>query len=55
MKKEVIKHSINGPHGTTVTVGSDDSPATQLRALQSCLGKEAFTGAMDKMIEQEDF
>jgi hypothetical protein len=33
----------------------DDSPAALLRALRTRLGKEAFTGAMDEMIEQEDF
>jgi hypothetical protein len=33
----------------------EDSPATLLRVLRTRLGKEAFTGAMDKMIEQEDF
>jgi hypothetical protein len=32
-----------------------DSPATLLRALRARLGKEVFTGAMDEMIEQEDF
>jgi hypothetical protein len=33
----------------------EDSPATLLRALRARLGKEVFTGAMDEMIEQEDF
>jgi hypothetical protein len=33
----------------------EDSPATMLRALRTRLGKEAFTGAMDEMIKQEDF
>jgi hypothetical protein len=34
---------------------NEESPATLLQALRSRLGKEAFTRAMDKMIEQEDF
>jgi Zinc knuckle len=33
----------------------EDSPAALLRALRTRLGKEAFTGAMDEMIKQEDF
>jgi hypothetical protein len=33
----------------------EDSLAAMLRALRTRLGKEAFTGAMDEMIEQEDF
>jgi hypothetical protein len=33
----------------------EDSPAALLRALRTRLGKEAFTRAMDEMIEQEDF
>jgi hypothetical protein len=33
----------------------EDSPATLLQVLRTRLGKEAFTGAIDKMIEQEDF
>jgi Zinc knuckle len=33
----------------------EDSPAALLRALRTRLGKEAFTGVMDEMIEQEDF
>jgi Zinc knuckle len=32
-----------------------DSPAALLQALRTKLEKEAFTGAMDEMIEQEDF
>jgi hypothetical protein len=32
-----------------------NSPAALLWALQSQLGKEAFIGVMDEMIEQEDF
>jgi Zinc knuckle len=34
---------------------NEDSPAAMLQALRTRLGKEAFTGAMDEMIEQEDF
>jgi Zinc knuckle len=33
----------------------EDSPAALLRTLRTRLGKEAFTRAMDEMIEQEDF
>jgi hypothetical protein len=33
----------------------EDSPVALLRALRNRLGKEAFTGAMDEMIKQEDF
>jgi hypothetical protein len=45
-------------HVTHQTEGKkieEDSPAAMLRALRTRLGKEAFTGAMDEMIEQEDF
>jgi Zinc knuckle len=45
-------------HVTCQTEGEkikEDSPAAMLRALRTRLEKEAFMGAMDKMIKQEDF
>jgi Zinc knuckle len=36
-------------------IEGNDSLVVQLRALWSHLRKEAFTGAMDEMIKQEDF
>jgi Retrotransposon gag protein len=42
-------------HQTEDKKAKEDSPAALLQALRTRLEKEAFMGAMDKMIEQEDF
>jgi hypothetical protein len=42
-------------HQTEDEKVEEDSPAAMLWALRTRLGKEAFTGAMDEMIKQEDF
>jgi hypothetical protein len=36
-------------------VGDEEEPLTQLRTLRAKIGKGAFSGALDKMVTEEDF
>jgi hypothetical protein len=39
----------------TTQVGNDDDPIAVLRAIQAKLGKGAFDGALNGLVEEENF